>query len=188
MRCSAQDAYRRFPQVLEGINGDSKREIVHLLERSNELRGKPEHRLETYKLVRITSTLYASPYKIQCPGSRYSLVCNGRCSLLSADLGLIKRRVHHRICHDDMRGVEKLLKAGESIDFRDSAGGTLLHRACEEVEKELPLSFIQGPGNVTASVERVVIACSVKQSARLRSKGRELSNVKFVETQNMAFC
>lgn len=57
MRCSTQDVCGRFPRVLEGINGDSKREIEHLLERSNELRGRPEHRLETYILVRIGSTL-----------------------------------------------------------------------------------------------------------------------------------
>lgn len=50
-----------------------------------------------------------------------------------------------------MRGVEKLLKAGDSIDVKDSAGRTLLHRACEEVDKELPFSLIQGHGIFTAS-------------------------------------
>lgn len=32
-----------------------------------------------------------------------------------------------------MRGVHTLLEVGGSIDIRDSAQRTLLHRACEEV-------------------------------------------------------
>lgn len=50
-----------------------------------------------------------------------------------SDLGSLKRRVHTQISHSNMQGVEKLLELGGSIDFRDAAERTILHRACEDV-------------------------------------------------------
>lgn len=67
-----------------------------------------------------------------------------------------------------MRGVEKLLEAGESIDVRDNVGHTLLHRASEEVHIGLLLSLIQRRGNATASREKVVIAYSISLSTNER--------------------
>lgn len=52
---------------------------------------------------------------------------------LPTDLGSLKSRVHIQVCHDNLAGVNKLLEVGGSIDIRDSAQRTLLHRACEEV-------------------------------------------------------
>lgn len=49
------------------------------------------------------------------------------------DVGSLKRRVHTQISHSNMQGVEKLLELGGSIDFRDAAERTILHRACEDV-------------------------------------------------------
>lgn len=53
------------------------------------------------------------------------------------ELGSLKRRVHIQVCHDNMSGVDKLLEIGGSIDVRDTAQRTLLHRACEEVSCRL---------------------------------------------------
>lgn len=49
------------------------------------------------------------------------------------DLGSLKSRVHTQVCHNNMGGVSTLLEVGGSIDIRDKAQRTLLHRACEEV-------------------------------------------------------
>lgn len=54
-----------------------------------------------------------------------------------SDLGSLKGRVHTQVCHNTMKGVETLLELGGSIDIRDTAQRTLLHRACEEVSAAL---------------------------------------------------
>lgn len=71
-----------------------------------------------------------------------------------SELGSLKRRVHIQVCHDNMSGVNKLLEIGGSIDVRDSAQRTLLHRACEEV------SSLVMPGEVLQRLHSYVHVCA----------------------------
>ncbi|CAB1117648.1 unnamed protein product [Ectocarpus sp. CCAP 1310/34] len=70
------------------------------------------------------------------------------------ELGSLKRRVHIQVCHDNMSGVDKLLEVGGSIDARDTAQRTLLHRACEEASIATVSRLLELGATVNATEKR----------------------------------
>ena len=84
-------------------------------------------------ILRTPGCTFTSRRMIASPTSANARRCDDHPVHSLPDLGSLKRRVHTQISHSNMQGVEKLLELGGSIDFRDAAERTILHRACEDV-------------------------------------------------------